>query len=148
MPRIGILALIQESNTFLPGATTLEHFRRELLLTGEAVRTQFMNAHHEVRGFFDGLKQAGFDSVPLFAARALPFGTIQPDAFDTLVQMLLHELTSAGPLDGLLVTTERRSRRRIPMPTEPGCRRSVASWDRRCRSLGHSIPMAISHKRW
>jgi microcystin degradation protein MlrC len=103
MSRIGILALIQESNTFLPEATTLDHFRRELLLTGEDVRTQFRNAHHEVRGFFDGLERAGFEAVPLFAARALPFGAIEPDAFETLLQMLLQELTSAGQLDGLLV---------------------------------------------
>ena len=60
MPRVGILALIQESNTFLPGATTLDHFRQELLLSGVDVRTQFINAHHEVRGFFDGLAKAGF----------------------------------------------------------------------------------------
>ena len=103
MPRVGIIALIQESNTFLPGATTREHFQRELLVTGNEVRTQFINAHHEVRGFFDGLAWAGIEAVPLFAARALPFGTIEPDTFDTLLQMMLHELTSAGPLDGLLV---------------------------------------------
>ena len=103
MPRVGILALIQESNTFLPGATTLDHFRSELLLTGEDVRSQFKQAHHEVRGFFDGLAQAGFEAVPIFAARALPFGTIEPEAFETLLKLMMDELTSAGPLDGLLV---------------------------------------------
>ena len=69
MPRVGILALIQESNTFLPGTTTLGHFQQDLLLAGEDIRTQFANAHHEIRGFFDGLGQAGFEAVPLFAAR-------------------------------------------------------------------------------
>ena len=103
MPRVGILALIQESNTFLPGATTLDHFRQELLLAGEEVRQQFAQAHHEVRGFFDGLAAAGMEAVPLFAARALPFGTIEPDAFEYLLQAMLRELAKAGPLDGLLV---------------------------------------------
>lgn len=103
MPRVGILALIQESNTFLPGKTTLEDFRRELLVTGEAVRTEFINAHHEVRGFFDGLAKGGIDAVPLFAARALPFGTIEPDAFGSLMDLLLDQLSSCGKLDGLLV---------------------------------------------
>lgn len=103
MPRVGILALIQESNTFLPGVTTLEDFRRELLVTGEDVRTAFINAHHEVRGFFDGLAKAGIEAVPLFAARALPFGTIEPDAFSSLLQMMLEQLSSCGKLDGLLV---------------------------------------------
>ena len=103
MPRVGVIALIQESNTFLPGATTLDHFRRDLLLVGDDVRKQFANAHHEVRGFFDGLSRAGFDAVPLFAGRALPFGTIEPDAFDALMRMMLEELGFAGRLDGLLV---------------------------------------------
>lgn len=103
MPRVGILALIQESNTFLPGATTLDHFRQELLLKGEEVRQQFSHAHHEVRGFFDGLAAAGMEAVPLFAARALPFGTIEPEAFNYLMQVMLDELKKAGRLDGLLV---------------------------------------------
>ncbi len=103
MPRVGILALIQESNTFLSGTTTFDHFRQDLLLTGEDVRRHFATAHHEVRGFFDGLARAGIEAVPIFAARALPFGTIESDAFERLVQQMIEELESAGRLDGLLV---------------------------------------------
>jgi microcystin degradation protein MlrC len=103
MLRVGILALIQESNTFLRGATTLDHFRSELLLTGEDVRTQFKTAHHEIRGFFDGLSRANIEAVPLFAARALPFGTIEAGAFDILLRQMMDQLACAGRLDGLLV---------------------------------------------
>lgn len=103
MPRVGILALIQESNTFLSGTTTFEHFRQDLLLTGEEVRRHFATAHHEVRGFFDGLARAGMEAVPIFAARALPFGTIEAEAFERLMQQMIEELESAGRLDGLLV---------------------------------------------
>lgn len=103
MPRVGILALIQESNTFLPGKTTFEHFQQDLILAGEEVRQHFKMAHHEVRGFFDGLARAGFEAVPIFAARALPFGTIEAAAFEKIVKMMLDELQSAGQLDGLLV---------------------------------------------
>jgi len=103
MPRVGILALIQESNTFLPGVTTLDHFRQDLILSGEAVRDHFATAHHEVRGFLDGLQRAGLTSVPIFAARALPFGTIDAGAFERLLGMMLEELESVGRLDGLLV---------------------------------------------
>jgi microcystin degradation protein MlrC len=103
MPRVGIIALIQESNTFLPGITTFEHFRQDLLLTGEEVRSHFANAHHEVRGFFDGLARPNFEAVPIFAARALPFGAIEPAAFDSLLKLMLDELESVGRLDGLLV---------------------------------------------
>lgn len=103
MPRVGILALIQESNTFLAGTTTYEHFRQDLILTGEEVRQHFANAHHEVRGFFDGLAKGGIEAVPIFAARAIPFGAIEPGVLETLVKMMLDELQSVGRLDGLLV---------------------------------------------
>lgn len=103
MARVGILALIQESNTFLPGKTTFEHFRQDIVLAGEDVRRHFASAHHEVRGFFDGLAQAGLDAVPIFAARAYPFGTIEAAAFDRLIALMLEELQHAGRLDGLLV---------------------------------------------
>ena len=103
MARVGILALIQESNTFLRGSTTIDHFRNDLLLEGEAVRRQFARAHHEIRGFFDGLDKARIDAVPLFAARALPFGAIEPEAFETLMRLMFEELGHAGRLDGLLV---------------------------------------------
>ncbi len=103
MIRVGIIALIQESNTFVRGSTTLDHFRRDVLLVGEDVQTKFENAHHEVRGFFDGLARARIEAVPIFAGRALPFGTIEADAFDSLMHMMLEELGFAGRLDGLLV---------------------------------------------
>jgi microcystin degradation protein MlrC len=101
--RVGIIALLQESNTFLAEPTRLEHFEREVLLTGEAVRRHFAGAPHEVGGFLDGLAAHGLEAVPLFAARALPFGIIVAADFARLVEMLLAELDRAGPLDGLLV---------------------------------------------
>ena len=70
--RIGIIALLQESNTFITGATTLAHFEADMLLEGEPVRARFDGAHHEVGGFFAGLAEEHIDAVPIFAARALP----------------------------------------------------------------------------
>ena len=52
--RVGILGLIQESNTFLAGRTTLEHFREDVLATGTAVAETFAGAHHEIGGFSRG----------------------------------------------------------------------------------------------
>ncbi|MEC5129091.1 M81 family metallopeptidase [Verrucomicrobiales bacterium BCK34] len=101
--RIGIVALLQESNTFVSGKTRLEHFERELLITGEAIRDTFLNAEHEVGGFFAGLEgERDFEAVPIFAARALPYGTIEASTFDELVERLLDGVRKAGPLDGIL----------------------------------------------
>lgn len=103
MPRVGVIALLQESNTFLTGATTLDHFRQDVLLTGETVREHFRHAPHEVGGFFEGLAASGIDAVPIFAARAYPFGTVTRETADALLTQLLDALRSAGPLDGVLV---------------------------------------------
>ena len=135
MPRVGILALIQESNTFLPGTTTLGHFQQDLFLVGDEVRTQFANAHHEIRGFFDGLARAGIEAVPLFAARALPFGTIEPEAFDVLLKTMIEQLNSAGQLDGLLVAPHGATVSRL-FPDADG------AWLSKIRSVvGPTMPM-------
>ncbi|MCA8990558.1 MAG: M81 family metallopeptidase [Planctomycetaceae bacterium] len=101
--RIGLIALLHESNTFSHQPTTLESFRQNLLLTGEPIRHALADAHHEVGGFFAGLDEAGAEAVPLFAARALPSGTIASADFDTLVSMMLEAVRAAGKLDGILV---------------------------------------------
>src|SRR6478672_10553699 len=95
--RVGIIALLQESNTFLA------HFERDVLCEGEEVRRRFAGAHHEVGGFFAGLAEAGIEAVPIFAARALPYGVIVADAFNALLERMLTALDRAAPLDGLLV---------------------------------------------
>ena len=56
--RVGIIALLQESNTFLPVRTERRHFEQDLLLVGEAVRAQFSGGHHEMSGFLAELSAA------------------------------------------------------------------------------------------
>jgi microcystin degradation protein MlrC len=101
--RVGIIAFLQESNTFLRQKTTLAQFQHDVLCEGEEVRHRLAGSHHEVGGFFTGLAEAGLTAVPIFAARALPYGTIEAEAFTELQHRLLKALTHAGPLDGLLV---------------------------------------------
>jgi microcystin degradation protein MlrC len=101
--RIGVIALLHESNTFLTQLTAIESFRQNLLLTGDSIRAALVDAHHEVGGFFAGLAAAGAEAVPLFAARALPSGRIAGDAFAELVEQLLATVQAAEKLDGILV---------------------------------------------
>ena len=72
MPRVGILALIQESNTFLSRKTTFQDFQNDLLAFGDDIRSRFENAPHEIGGFFERLKQSDVEVVPIFAARRIP----------------------------------------------------------------------------
>jgi microcystin degradation protein MlrC len=101
--RCGILGFLQESNTFVASRTTLADFEADILLTGEAVRAQFAGAPHEIGGFFAGLEQEAAEAVPLFAARALPGGTIESGAFEQIMNMMAESICRAGPIDGLLV---------------------------------------------
>ncbi len=101
--RIGIIALLQETNTFISEPTTLEHFRENLLVTGDDVRTHFSGTDHEVGGFFERLDETDCETVPLFATRALPFGTVTDEAYTALLSELLAALRDAGSLNGLLV---------------------------------------------
>src|SRR5262245_38288355 len=101
--RVGVVALMHESNTFIRGTTTLADFEADLLLEGEAVREKLSDAHHEVGGFFEGLSAADLEAVPILAARALPYGPISAETATTLVNRLLRALAGAGRLDGLLV---------------------------------------------
>lgn len=104
--RIGILALIQESNTFISEPSTFRHFQEELVVKGEEMRQRFAGAHHEISGMLHALDELGAEAVPIFAARALPFGVIGRDAIERLFSMLFAELDTAlaaGKLDGILV---------------------------------------------
>src|SRR5262245_7374461 len=101
--RVGIVSLMHESNTFITAPTTLQHFKDDLLLEGEAIRDQLSSAHHEIGGFFGGLETAGIDAVPLFTARAIPFGPIEADTHEYLTNRLTNFLQRADSLDGLLI---------------------------------------------
>jgi microcystin degradation protein MlrC len=105
--RIGIVALLHESNTFSSQPTDLDHFRADLWVEGLAMRDALGDAHHEVGGFFAGLESLSSDTsidvVPLWAARALPAGPITSDAGRELTRRMLALVQSALPLDGLLV---------------------------------------------
>ena len=101
--RIGIISLIHESNTFIRTPTTLEDFRRESLLTGDAVTERWAPAAHEIGGFLQGIQSAGAEAVPILAAWAMPSGTVSADTYATLLEMMNEGLDQAGALDGLLV---------------------------------------------
>ena len=101
--RIGILSLVHESNTFLASPTTLDLFRRDILLSGDAIRLLRENGVHEISGFFQGLKKHGATPVPLFYASTWPSGTITHDTCTSLMDMMFKEVHNAGPLDGYLV---------------------------------------------
>ncbi len=100
--RVGIVSLLHESNTFIAEPTSFERFAEDLLVVGDDVRRRLEGTYHEVGGFFAGLDRAGIEAVPLFAARAFPYGPIADEALARLLDMMFAELGRAGKLDGVL----------------------------------------------
>ena len=101
--RIGIVSLLHESNTFVSQQTDLSHFEADVLLEGDAVRERFDGSRHELGGFLAALRAAGVEAVPIFSARAVPWGVIASSAWRELLQRIDKGLDRAGKLDGLLV---------------------------------------------
>ena len=107
--RIGIIAILHESNTFVRQPTTLERFHEDLYLEGEAIRERLADSHHEIGGFLAGLQEChamgngAVEAVPLLATRATPAGVIESAAWEQLTERMLELVTAAGTLDGLLV---------------------------------------------
>lgn len=103
--RIGIISLLHESNTFVQQSTTMQQFRDDMYLNGEAIRHSLAASHHEIGGFFDGIQEhAGHvTAVPLLATRATPSGVITSSTFDELVGRILSSVATESGLDGILV---------------------------------------------
>jgi microcystin degradation protein MlrC len=101
--RVGLLSIQHESNTFLPGVTSIDDFRRVVLLRGEAVLTYYRGGHHEISGFIESLERQGLTPVPLMAAFAFPGGPVANSALEELLDTAFQELDAAGELDGILV---------------------------------------------
>ncbi len=133
--RVGILGLLQESNTFVAAKTTLANFAEDVLACGEEIRVRFQNASHEIGGFFAGLEQEDIEAIPLFVARALPYGVIEAESWNQLLASMFSELERCGPLDGILVAPHGATVSE-EFPDADGC------WLTRLRQqLGSEIPI-------
>lgn len=101
--RVGVIAVLHESNTFLSTPTTLRDFERDVFLRGTAIQKEYGEAYHEVAGFLQGLQEAGSGIAPLMMASALPSGVITAETVAALWATCEATLDAAGPIDGLLV---------------------------------------------
>jgi microcystin degradation protein MlrC len=98
--RVGVVYLVQESNTFSPLATALDDF--DITLGGEAVE-RWRGTRTEIGGFLDALKLPEIEIVPLFAGWAITKGRILAGEFERMKCIAKTTARAAGPLDGMLV---------------------------------------------
>lgn len=101
-PRVGFLGVYHESNTFASKATGLQAFTPRWYRGQELIDT-FQATRSVGGGFIDGARDNGLQLVPLFATYATPSGPVTRAAFDRIIEEFRVALTSAGPIDGILL---------------------------------------------
>lgn len=104
--RIVVGAIIQESNSFCPTLSGLEHFRAGTLGSGAVALAAMVGTGTEIAGFVDVAGTHGADLVPSLIAWASTGGPMRPDDRDALVGQLLAgigEAMRSAPVDGILL---------------------------------------------
>ncbi len=106
MARIAIGGLHHETNSFAPQPATFERFVEAdawppLCRGGELIeRTR--GANLAITGFIEAAA-SGHQLVPLTWANACPSGPVTRDAFERLAAMLIGDLETSMPVDGLFL---------------------------------------------
>jgi microcystin degradation protein MlrC len=103
MSRIAIGGLMHESNTFAAARTDLAAFEAGGMETGAGIARRWGEAHHEVGGFFEAARRAGFEAVPTFMAWATPAGPLDAATYAEMTDRLLAAIRAAGPVDAVLL---------------------------------------------
>ena len=101
--RIGLAQIIQESNTFVPFKTTLDHFSAQYIRQGEAVVRELDSVKIELTGMLNVLETNNATPIPLIATHGSCGGPLTRECFGTLLELLVKEIKSAHRLDGLLL---------------------------------------------
>ena len=99
--RIGLAQIIQESNTFVPFKTTLDHFSAQYIRQGKDVLKKLDSVKIELTGMLDVLEINNATPIPLIATHGSCGGPLTRECFDILLTLLVQEMKSAGKLDGL-----------------------------------------------
>ena len=101
--KIALLGIYHESNTFVQTSTIIADFEKGHYLKGEAVRSEYKDAHHEIGGMMEVMDREGMELIPVFYAEATPGGTITSEAYEVLLEEMLRELGKVLPVDAILV---------------------------------------------
>ncbi|MCY3651566.1 MAG: M81 family metallopeptidase [bacterium] len=101
VPRIGVVSLVQETNTFSPKPTVWEDFT---ILSDLEAHRSLVGTNTEFAGAVERLGELGAEPIPLLAGWALPSGPVTDETFDRLVDLLDGQLSRTPHLDGLVLS--------------------------------------------
>jgi microcystin degradation protein MlrC len=105
MARIAVGGFQHETNTFAPFKATWRDFAEgggwPALQRGRGMVDAVDGANLPVAGGLAMLKELGHQPVPLVWAAATPSAHVTEDAYERIVAMLIEDLRSQGPFDGV-----------------------------------------------
>ena len=101
--RIALAQIIQESNTFVPFATSIDHFSAQYIRRGEEVFHGLKSTKVELTGMLSSIEAAGGTPIPLLATHGSCGGPLTRECLDFLLNSLVHELDKSLPVDGVLL---------------------------------------------
>lgn len=105
MARIAVAGLQHETNTFSSTPARLDDFVLGSgwpgLQRGPAMLQALSGMNLPAAGAIEAITAAGHEVVPLVWAAATPSGRVEQQAFTRMLAMLVEELQTCGPLDGL-----------------------------------------------
>ncbi|MBV8080978.1 MAG: M81 family metallopeptidase [Actinobacteria bacterium] len=87
--RVLVGAFSMESNTFAPGATTLDDLRAQMFGVGSDLHRDFLGAESELAGAWSVLDASGHEIVPSFAAWSGPGRPLAPGVLPEIVRLVL-----------------------------------------------------------
>ena len=99
--RIGVVSLMQETNTFSVRPCRWEDFT---IAEGIEAGERLQGTNSEFAGALTALAELGVEAVPIFYAWALPAGRVEQATYERLRRRLEELLEEAGALDGLVLS--------------------------------------------
>ncbi|TKT86573.1 M81 family metallopeptidase [Dyadobacter frigoris] len=102
--RIALLGIYHETNTFIETPTTLDDFKNGYWLAGNAIRTEYEGANHEISGVIDLIDSSiDMELVPVLYVSATPGGLIEKETYEYIVNQMMLALDAVLPVDGCIV---------------------------------------------
>lgn len=102
-PRVGVVGVFHETNTFSPVRTDLAAFERRGVMIGGQWTSSFCGTRTVGGGFIDGAANHNLDLLAIFGTYATPSGLVTASTMHHLMLSLEEQLATVGTLDGVLL---------------------------------------------
>lgn len=100
--RVGLAALILESNSFSPQKSDLQYFRENgFLLYNEEIIQYHRRVKNEIAGFIDTCKENHTTVVPMCTAWAVPHGPVPMGTYQHIKRRIIKEIKQNKPVDAV-----------------------------------------------